>query len=370
MVKIKEYMIKRILIYHLLCMLTSSVAYGQTTIIKRQSTTAKKIGGVNNPKRDFCHAYPFNDGLAKVEDEFGCAGFIDVTGKRVTQIKYQRVGNFSEGLAWVQTKDGIGYIDNAGKMVIPCKWWDVGDFHEGLAWVRAGEYKWGYINKTGETVFTKENITNSSDFQNGLAKVRDLKDHYGFMNISGDMVIPFQWENVGDFSEGLAWVPTGEGIGFIDKNGKLAIHGQWAEARDFHEGLAGVRDKSGKWGFIDKTGKLVIPCKWKSAKDFHEGLCWVQNDDGNYVDNYGVINRSGEVIVPCKWSYTNYMEFSEGLSVVEDSNGRFGYIDKTGKIVIPCKYYDAIKFSEGLAWVADGGPRSWHIINPNGKIIY
>lgn len=37
--------------------------------------------------------------------------------------------------------------------------------------------------------------------------------------------------------------------------------------------------------------------------------------------------------------------------------GRFGYIDKTGKIVIPCKYYDAVKYSEGLACVADGG--SW-----------
>jgi len=75
MVKIKEYMIKRILIYHLLCMLTSSVAYGQTTIIKRQSTTAKKIGG-----------------------RFG---YIDKTGKIVIPCKYYDAVKYSEGLACV-----------------------------------------------------------------------------------------------------------------------------------------------------------------------------------------------------------------------------------------------------------------------------
>ena len=62
--------------------------------------------------------------------------------------------------------------------------------------------------------------------------------------------------------------------GFIDKSGKVVIEPQFDDVGAFIEGLAWVK-KDGKWGFIDKSGKVVIEPQFDGAGDFSEGLAWV-----------------------------------------------------------------------------------------------
>jgi len=132
----------------------------------------------------------FSEGLAAVLVN-GNVGFIDPFGAMVIQPKFAwnpgDVSRFSEGVAVVKvgesempTREGLrdvtiasdhsilsnsngmfGVIDKAGKFIIPPKYVQIGDFHNGLAWVNLSDAyiihgstdRWGYINKAGKIVW-------------------------------------------------------------------------------------------------------------------------------------------------------------------------------------------------------------------------
>jgi hypothetical protein len=119
----------------------------------------------------------------------------------VTEIKYDRVWPFSEGMALVR----------------------VGDFKKG---------KYGYMNKTGEMVISPT-YTGGDYFKEGLACVATSLD---------------------------AKNPTFQ---FIDKKGNIAINKNFKYLTVFKNGLAKVSSSDIKAGYtngyIDKTGKYVWP---------------------------------------------------------------------------------------------------------------
>ena len=85
----------------------------------------------------------------------------------------------------------------------------------------------------------------------------DLNEQQGFVDENGNEVIPCKWEDVGFFSEGLAYAEDAFGrIGFIDKKGKVIIPCQWEDAAPFLNGKAFVQT-NGSWLRIDKTGKVI-----------------------------------------------------------------------------------------------------------------
>ena len=143
--------------------------------------------------------------------------------------------------------------------------------------------------------------------------------------------------------------------GYVDKTRRLVIPCQYDNACDFSEGLAEIK-KSGKWGFIDKTGREVIPCRYDDASGFSEGLARVKKSG-----KWGFVDKTGREVIPCK--YDDAFGFSKGLAQVKKS-GKWGFIDKTGREVIPCKYDDAFGFSEGLARVKKSG--KWGFIDKTG----
>ena len=67
---------------------------------------------------------------------------------------------------------------------------------------------------------------------------------------------------------------------FIDKTGKDIIPFIYENVRSFNEGLCGI-EKDGKYGFIDKTGKEVIPFIYNEVGDFSQGLVQVKKKVGN-----------------------------------------------------------------------------------------
>ena len=108
--------------------------------------------------------------------------------------------------------------------------------------------------------------------------------------------------------------------GFFDKNGTVIVKAIYSKAHDFHEGLAAVQmadteENPGKWGFIDTTGKLVIPAIFsKEPIDFSEGLAIVQKTNGNYV----YINTKGEVVSP---EFAQALPFVKGAAFVKSYVG-------------------------------------------------
>ena len=277
------------------------------------------------------------------------------TGDVVIPFKYDKVQDFSEGLAAVKLKGKWGCINNSGKEVVPLKYDNVWDFEEGLAGVIL-KGKWGFIDKSGKEVVPLK-YNDIFNFHEGLARVK-LKGKWGFMDKSGKEVVPPKYDNVWDFEEGLAGVKLKGKWGFIDKSGKEVVPPKYDDVEKFKEGLAGVK-LNGKWGYINKSGKEVVPPKYVYMDSFHEGHARVKLNG-----KLGFIDKSGKEVVPPKYDYVDI--FSEGLAVVE-LKGKWGFIDKSCKEVVPPKYDIMGPFHEGLAVVELKG--KWGFIDKSGKEV-
>lgn len=182
------------------------------------------------------------------------------------------------------------------------------------------------------------------DFSEGLACVK--KDgKYGFIDQTGCEVILCKYECVYQFFDGLCRIMKNHKYGFIDQMGCEVIPCIYDETYHFNDGLCKIA-KNEKYGFIDKSGSEVIPCIYDDAYDFSDGLCWVEKDR-----NYYFIDKSGNKVLPC--TYDDKGDFCEGLVCVEnwDNGLKYGYKDKSGHVVIPFRFDDAGEFSEGLASV-------------------
>lgn len=319
------------------------------------------------------------------------AGFIDITGKLIIPLCFDKLGGFSEGLARFERDDKWGYIDANGSVIIEPKFPWAEEFSEGRARVQvtgdslAYNGRWGFIDKSGNVVVPPSyressaggsNIgsdANDDAFHEGRAVVK-AEDSEGYVDEAGSVVIPLQFTYADRFSEGLAAVAIESADetnswGYIDTAGKWVIPQMFYRASRFSEHLAfvsTVRD----CGYIDPSGKFAlqppIPLDEKDCSsiggDFSEGLAtW------RVGKKYGFIDRSGRIAV--RPQFDAALHFSEGLAAVR-IGAKWGYIDKTGKLVIELTALDSVEdFHHGLAFVRTEDSR-YGYINKSGKYVW
>ena len=97
--------------------------------------------------------------------------------------------------------------------------------------------------------------------------------------------------------------------------------------------------------FEEKRIQLLSNYTYIDPFSTDEGVARVEKDA-----KYGYIDSTGKEIVPV----TNYnvQSFSEGLGLVEESEGSFYFVDKTGKKIIDLSAYsNAFSFADGYSTV-------------------
>jgi len=218
--------------------------------------------------------------------------------------------------------------------------------------------QYGFIDKTGKMVIDPQ-FEQVFEFSEGLAAVRTKEDVWGFIDKSGKMVIEPKFDDVRNFSEGFASVRIGGKWGFIDKSGNMVIEPIYGYSDGFFEGLARVEIEE-KRGFIDKTGQIVInPIFNGSVGNFHEGLAWVK-----IGEKEGFIDKTGQIVI--NPIYDVARDFNEGLACVINEE-KYGFIDKTGQMIIDFQFDDAGDFKDGLACVKIG--ENYGYIDRTGQIV-
>lgn len=308
----------------------------------------------------------------------GKYGFMDIEGNIIIEPRFDRAGEFSEGLAIAEIDGKCGYIDKEGNEIVPFIYDETVGYMEGLAAVQLNG-KWGFIDITGKNIVPCKydgigtggsEFHQDEGFYEGLAVV-ELNGKRGYIDKTGNEVIPCIYDWACSFSEGVACVSLDQKLMIIDCNGEEAFvfnYDGWSEGDEkFSDGLLGVAiitDSSNSlWGFIDKEGREIVPCKYDQISDFYEGLAEVQLND-----KMGFVDRNGKEVVPLIYDYA--YDFSEGLACVridDGDNRKYGFIDKTGNLVIPCKYDGADSFSEGMAAVQLND--KWGFVDNTGKEI-
>ena len=360
--------------------------------------------------------------FAKIEFN-GKFGMVDDGGIEIVSCKYTNAGHFQEGMAMVTLNNKYGYIDESGNEVIPLIYNNVKSFSEGLAAVENENNKWGFINKNGRIIIAPK-YDEVEKFENGAAKVfigQKVKKEsilvssryeyigkWGLIDKNGRETVPCKYNEMEDFSEGLASVKnSNEKWGFINRHGEEVVACKYDAVENLSNGLAkvfigktivektesgGTRSyKEGKWGLINETGNEVLPCIYDYINSFCPNTTSIaglggigKNEDNDCISDlimvgkdskYGIANNNGKLVLPCEYEYFNTDFYNYRLAInkkrVQNTPSRFGYqygyINTSGNIVIPLIYGSATDFSDGWAAVQDDNGIRY--IDVNGNVV-
>lgn len=236
-------------------------------------------------------------------------GVVDKTGSFIVPLEYDTIRDFSNGLAVVKGEiadDRSGYshkkyirwgiIDKAGALVLSLRYTEISELSDDLLKAKKDNY-WIIINKTGKLIARYSII---GEFSEGLARVKS-GNKWGCIDKTGKEIIPVEYKEISEFSDALLKAEEDNRYSYsryhiIDKAGKIIAKYSWVG--ELSEGLARV--KSGdKWGYIDKTGKIVIPVEYDRAGDFSEGFARVAKDNTGY--SWGIIDKTGTSVLPFEY---------------------------------------------------------------------
>ncbi len=185
----------------------------------------------------------FYEGLARAT-EGNRYGFVDRGGQWQISPQFQEVGDFSEGRAPVKIDGKWGYIDLSGAAEIPAAFDGGGEFHDDRAAVRIGDL-YGYIDRTGQLVIPAV-FGVARDFSEGRAwAVMGARpcwirsEAFSLYDASrsvpyflGDRPFPYRFS-----------IPNCRYV-LLSRDGEIVSEVDYDDVRDFSEGLAAVAQYS------------------------------------------------------------------------------------------------------------------------------
>ncbi len=300
------------------------------------------------------------DWVAVVERD-GVSGVIDVDGGVVIPLEYEKVFVTGAGLALTRKDKKFGFVDRAGDPVGPPGLDNAASrFRDELAVVKQ-HGRFGYIDVRGEVVIPAA-YAKASSFSEGLARVSKNGKTFGYIDTAGKAVIKPQFTaDARSFKEGMAAVKKRRKWGFVDASGDVAVPCEFDEVGDFSGGLARVQRRAGRrfeYGFVDKQGSLLGDEWFASATEVKGGLARVSRAASSSSGAAGVrgfIDATGAMVLDFGLlDLLNVDPFSEGLAAADrgSSGNRRGYVDRTGEMVIDERYFVARPFAGGHACVA------------------
>jgi hypothetical protein len=160
---------------------------------------------------------------------------------------------------------------------------------------------------------------------------------WGFIDDQGNEVVPFKYEEVEDFKEGLALVKMNDKYGYINKSGKVVIQPMYDDALAFNEGHAVVEFK-GKLGMINRNGEFIISPRYEDLGNLNNGLAYFLLDS-----LYGYFDSKGIQRIPPK--FTEAFDYVDGKAIVSQSD-HYGLIDAFGTTYIPMKYEELRRYNK------------------------
>jgi hypothetical protein len=174
----------------------------------------------------------------------------------------------------------------------------------------------GFIDAQGHVV-VQPSYAGGSYFFEGKASVVDLNGKSGFIDYSGALVIPWRFQGLGKFKDGLCAINGG----FIDHAGKWFIEPRFLVTGGFSEGRAFVSLDGETFGFIDLKGQFVVRPEFQQCRQFSEGLAAVCHEN-----RWGFIDHAGELRIPHVFEGVQLQGFRYGVAGVQ-IDGRWGFVN-------------------------------------------
>lgn len=180
-------------------------------------------------------------------------------------------------------------------------------------------------NTEKKTIIENLEFNYISSFKKEIAII-EKNGKKGIINSDYNIILKPEYDVIGDIADGYIFVGKGD---YSDKFRKLI---------------------SGEGGYVDRTGqfKINLSSNILSGGVFKDGVSWVENQDGKF----GIIDENGKIVVDfiydyIDWCYNNQYQVSK--------NGKYGLINKEGNVLIPIKYDWFFPSKENLYSVSQNG---------------
>jgi len=173
--------------------------------------------------------------------------------------------------------------------------------------------------------FSKKNISyTEGDRETGWIRIKlNNPNKWGFINQDSLVMIPFEYDFLNPFENGLAYAKNNNKEFFITKK-NLKLKGSFDALNIFSEGLASVK-KNGKWGFIDNQADIIVPIQYDEVDYFRpNGLCAVTKNGKS-----GFVNKLGNEVIPIIYDEA-YQEMKD-QNVIVKKNNKWAVFDNSGK---------------------------------------
>lgn len=279
--------------------------------------------------------------IKDVRDRTFVYGAIDKTGNWAIEPKFEKLDNFSEGLALAFEWGSLGYVNHAGQWVIPSKFKQARRFSEGLAAVLGDNNLYGYIDKTGNFVIQPQ-YEIALEFNSGYATVQTNNNgvlHAALIDRKGNILTQPVYDQAGnlrihpDYAPPLQKDPNRRDT--TDEVGNFSLKPEVGHL-SFKEGMARV---------VMVKGREVV--RTTDAKAGPKSIYYGDSQSLTAPTKIGFIDQKGKLVIPPQ--YDDAEDFKNGMVKVKSGNGLWGYIDKTGKFIVPAKCKELGPFSSGLA---------------------
>ena len=228
-----------------------------------------------------------------------------------------------------------GYINTKNKWVIPPTYQKAFPFKQGLAKVqKEGTKHYMYINLKGEPViqdFYTDMFDPSDNANIVTVLLRENNEcKYKVYDFKGNFLGAYDDFRKNRTGNAVFAVKKDGKWGYIDVNGKVVIPLEYEEVADFSEGLAPV-SKNGKWGYINLKNEIVIPFKFANSKmySFKNGAAQYCYTGGNSLqsdDVNGLINLKGEIIVEPKYKSIEYINGNVAMVAFDGYNYLYDFV--------------------------------------------
>lgn len=346
----------------------------------------------------------FSNELALVANE-DYVGYVNKKGEQVIDFIYDDGGNFIQGVAHVIKGDSLALINKLGNKILDFKYSEISDPKEGIVLAKKiKNNKYSYYSVLGKEIFKGQEFAFAEPFIDDFAIIGD-GSNYGIINLKGevvveinnqkiyrdiedrfriqnsdskygiislttnDTIIPFNYDDIGAYSEGKYSVFLDKNYGYYREDGSILTKTVYkrfkgdVEETSFNGNFAltnirekyGIIDslgnkvfpnifeeigdiaeypvpckKRGNWGFVTKNITLWLPYKYSYAGAFRKGQAIVAKNG-----KYGVINNKKKIVI--SFGYKKISDFKEDFYLAVKNN-KYGILDRKGKVILPFYY--------------------------------
>ncbi|MFT3844306.1 MAG: WG repeat-containing protein [Lacibacter sp.] len=341
-------------------------------------------------------------------------GAIDKTGKEIIPVTYDRIYETKNGFTIVANgkypDEKKGLMGRDGKLILPVEYHDIKILKDRLVASKVYVGPYALFDYTGKQLcdFKWHLFDIFPEITDGLLRVQELKNNtlgkVGAIDINGILKIPFLYDGMNEFSEGLAGVSLNKKYGVIDNTGKTIVPFKYTYIGVFSEGWAAVM-QNGKYGFINKSGTLMDFSKSAATSvannkpaaeekyqlkekllDFFvvvNGAVPSGNAGESTGGKFGILSKDEKMLIPQKYDWisldsslraffvqtgVNVFFSTKGTRIDTTVNTRIGILGYDGKQLYPASISAYRVTANKHIIIKDAGTRKWGILNAGFKI--